>query len=106
MNMGDIFNDDVFNNIESSLFTSKVTIVVVKRNGKKSITNVIGMAEDLDLKKILSYLKKTYSCNGSILKHETHGEIMSFTGDQKENVYNFLINEQIYNKEDIIIKGV
>ena len=31
---------------------------------------------------------------------------MSFTGDQKENVYNFLINEKIYNKEDIIIKGV
>ena len=48
MNMADIFNDDVFNNIESSLFASKVTIVVVKRNGKKSITNVIGMAEELD----------------------------------------------------------
>jgi len=51
MNTADMFNDDVFNNIESSLFVSKVTIVVVKRNGKKSITNVIGMAEDLDLKK-------------------------------------------------------
>jgi|LauGreDrversion4_2_1035121.scaffolds.fasta_scaffold237316_4 translation initiation factor SUI1 len=106
MNTHDMFDDDVFNNIESSLFASKVTIAVVKRNGKKSITNVIGMAEDLDLKKILSYLKKTHSCNGSILKHKTHGEIMSFTGDQKENIYNFLVNEEIYSKEDIIIKGV
>jgi len=101
MNTGDIFND-----IESSLFTSKVTIAVEKRNGKKCITNVIGMAEDLDLPKILSYLKKKHNCNGSILKDETHGEVMSFSGDQKENIYNFLINEQIYNKEDIIIKGV
>lgn len=101
MNTGDIFND-----IQSSLFTEKVTIAVEKRNGKKCITNVIGMAEDLDLKRILSYLKKKHNCNGSILKDETHGEIMSFSGDQKENVYNFLVNEEIYNKEDIIIKGV
>lgn len=51
MNTHDMFNDDIFNDIESSLFASKVTIAVVKRNGKKSITNVIGIAEDLDLKK-------------------------------------------------------
>ena len=101
-NINIIFNDD----IENDLFTSKVTICVEKRNGKKCKTNVIGMAEDLDLPKILSYLKKTYNCNGSILKDETLGEIMSFSGDQKENIYNFLINEQIYNKEDIIVKGV
>lgn len=97
---------DMFNNIESNLFTSKVTIDVEKRNGKKCITNIIGMDEDLDLKKIMSYLKKTYNCNGSIIKDETHGEVISLTGDQKENVYNFLIKEQIYKKEDIIVKGV
>lgn len=99
-------SDNIFDNIESSLFTSKVTIYVERRNGKKCKTNVVGMAEDLDLPKILSYLKKTYNCNGSIIKDETYGEIMSFSGDQKENIYNFLVNEQIYNKEDIIIKGV
>lgn len=92
---------------ESSSFNnSKVTISVERRGGKKCITNVIGMAEDLDLKKILSYLKKTHNCSGSIIKDETHGEIMSFTGDQKENIYHFLIKEEIYNKEDIIIKGI
>lgn len=94
------------NNMQNDLFSEKVTISVEKRNGKKCITNVIGMADDLDLKKILSYLKKTHSCNGSVIKDNNHGEIMSFTGDQKENVYNFLIDEKIYKKEDIIIKGV
>lgn len=95
-----------FNDLENDLFESKVTISVERRNGKKCITNVIGMAEDLDLHKILSYFKKKHNCNGSILKDETHGEIMSFSGDQKENVYNFLVNEQIYKKEAIIVKGV
>lgn len=64
------------------------------------------MAEYLDLPKILSYIKKKYNCNGSILKNDTFGEVMTFTGDQKENIYNFLIKEKIYKKEDIIIKGV
>ena len=95
-----------FNDLENQLFSSKVTISVERRNGKKCITNVIGMADDLDLNKILSYLKKTYSCNGSILKDNIHGEIMSFSGDQKENIYNFLVNEQIYSTDDIIVKGV
>lgn len=99
-------NNIIFNDLQTDIFTSKVTISVEKRNGKKCITNIIGMADDLDLKKILSYLKKTHSCNGSVIKDNNHGEIMSFTGDQKENVYNFLIDEKIYKKEDIIIKGV
>lgn len=91
---------------EEQLFTSKVTISIEKRNGKKCITNVIGMAEDLDLKKILSYLKKKHNCNGSIIKDEKHGEVMLFSGDQKENIYNFLIKEDIYKAEDIIVKGM
>ena len=46
---------------DNNLFEeSNVTISVQKRNGKKCITIVIGMATDLDLPKIVSYLKKTY----------------------------------------------
>lgn len=96
-----------FEEIDNNVFeTSKVTIVVDKRGGKKCITNVIGMADDLDLKKIMSYIKKTYNCSGSVIKDETYGEVMSFTGDQKENIYHFLIQEEIYKKDDIIVKGV
>lgn len=92
--------------INSQLFTSKVTISIEKRGGKKCNTNVIGMDTDLDLKKILSYLKKKHNCTGSIINDEKYGEIMCFTGDQKENIYNFLIEQEIYKKEDIIVKGV
>ena len=95
-----------FDDSPTELFASKVTISVDRRNGKKCKTNVIGMADDLDLHKILSYLKKKLNCNGSIIKDEIHGEIMSFTGDQKEHIFKFLIDEQIYQKEDIIIKGI
>jgi translation initiation factor 1 len=92
---------------DNNLFEeSNVTISVQKRNGKKCITIVIGMATDLDLPKIVSYLKKTYNCNGSIIKDDKHGEIIKLSGDQKDNVYNFLIDEEINKREDIIVKGV
>ena len=83
-----------------------VTISVNKRNGRKCITSVIGMAEDLDLKKILSYIKKKLNCNGSIVIDEKHGEVMLFTGDQKEHIYDFLIQQEICKKNEIIIKGI
>jgi len=100
--------NDLFSIDESDQYftSSKVTINVQKRNGKKCITTVTGMATDLDLKKIVSYIKKTYSCNGSIINDEIYGEIITLSGDQKENFYNFLISEQINKSEDIIIKGI
>ena len=37
---------------------------------------------------------------------EEFGEVIKLTGDQKVNVCNFLINEEICTNEDIIIKGI
>jgi translation initiation factor 1 len=86
--------------------TNNVTISVNKRNGSKCITSVVGLAKDLDLKKILSYIKKKYNCNGSIIDNEEYGEVITFTGDQKKNIYDFLIKEEINKKEEITLKGI
>jgi len=100
-------NFNELNTLENNLFSqNKVTISVQQRNGRKSITSISGMAEDLDLKKILSYVKKTYNCNGSIVKNDKLGEVIILSGNQKDNIYNFLINEEINKKDEIIIKGV
>ena len=58
------------------------------------------------VKQFVPELKKTFSCNGSISNDEKFGEVIALSGDQKENVYNFFIKEEIYKKECIIIKGV
>ena len=98
---------DELNTLEDNFFSqNKVTISVQQRNGRKNITTISGMAEDLDLKKILSHVKKTYNCNGSIVKNEKFGEIIILSGDQKDNIYNFLINEEINKKDEIVVKGV
>ena len=41
-----------------------------------------------------------------IEKNEEFGEVIKLTGDQKKNVHNFLIKEEISSNENIIIKGI
>jgi translation initiation factor 1 len=100
-------SSDLFSLEEADNFftTSKVTIAVQKRNGRKCITTVTGLADDLDLKLILSHIKKTHNCNGSVINDEKFGEIIKLSGDQRENIYKFLIDEEINKPEDIIVKG-
>jgi translation initiation factor SUI1 len=95
------------NNSKSEFLDSKfLTIHVQRRNGKKCMTIITGLEEDLDLNKIISHFKKTFNCNGSITKDEKSDEIIILTGDNKEAVYNFFINEGIYKKEKIVVKGI
>ena len=86
--------------------SKKITISVEQRNGKKNITHIIGLSKELDLNKILPYLKKKYNCNGHIADDENFGKIISLSGNQKNNVFNFIIENDIEKPENIIIKGV
>ena len=86
--------------------TKPVTIQVQERSGSKYHTSIIGLASDLDIEKIMAYLKKKYKCNGFISNDLKSGEVITLTGDQKENVYRFLVSQQIYKKEEILTRGL
>lgn len=92
------FQDDEFNN-------SKIHLRSQQRNGRKCITIIQGLDEELDEKKILKYLKKTFQCNGCISVDDEYGKIIQLSGDQKENVKKFLIDQEIYNEENIVVHG-
>lgn len=55
---------------------SHVHIRIQQRNGRKSLTTVAGLSPDLDLKKILKYLKKAYSTNGTIIEDAEAGAVI------------------------------
>ena len=95
-----------FEDTNDLLDNDKVTIFVKKRNNRQSDTTISGWAKDLDLNKIISHMRKHFNCSGSITNDPEFGEVICLTGDQKENVFNFLVDEQIYKKEKIIIKGI
>lgn len=90
---------------EQQIASTFVHIRTQQRNGRKKITTVQGLASDLNLKKILKYFKKEFCCNGTIVKDEELGKVIQVQGDQRQNVFNFLTQEKICDRNQIKIHG-
>ncbi len=89
------------------LSRQKLHVRLQKRNGRKSITTISGLESDLDEKRILKALKKRYQCLGS-LDVDDSGTVVALrlSGDQRENVKTFFLEERIIgNIDDILIHG-
>mmetsp|Transcript_26598 Transcript_26598/g.47796 ORF Transcript_26598/g.47796 Transcript_26598/m.47796 type:complete len:107 (+) Transcript_26598:6009-6329(+) len=98
------FGNDV--EFEETKVQSFVHIRTQKRTNRKCLTIIEGMPRDIDLKKVLKYFKKTFSCNGTILKNEdTEESIMQLTGDNRREVAQFLKDEQIVGEDCIKLHG-
>lgn len=83
----------------------KVHVRVQQRNGRKCITTVAGLADDLDIKRICKAFKKNFSCNGAVQKDEDVGEVIQLSGDQRTNVKDFLVDQEICHSENIVLHG-
>ena len=101
-----IYLDPFASSSSESKDTSKIHIRVQQRNGRKCITTVQGLADDLDLAKIARALKKTFQCNGSVTTDPEHGEILQLSGDQRTNVRDFFVREEVCHGDQITIHGV
>jgi|EP00341_Mesodinium_pulex_P002227 translation initiation factor 1 len=84
---------------------SKIHVRVQQRNGRKCITTVAGLPDDLDLKKITRALKKTFQCNGTVHNDEESGEIVQLSGDQRTNIREFFVDQEICREDQIVIHG-
>lgn len=103
-----MFDNFTFQNdfeISNKQKEEKVHIRLQKRNGKKSIITIQGLADDLDLKKISKHFKKLFNCNTHVKHDEKYGDIILVQGDHREEIKLFLIKEEIIDKEMIIIHG-
>lgn len=87
----------------------KIHIRVQKRNGRKCITTVQGLDDDLDLKRICKAMKKIFNCNGNIEVDPEMGEIIQLQGDQRANVKDWLVEQEILTgaeaEERVVIHG-
>jgi len=99
--------DDPFAAAEkgSGASIGKIHVRMQQRNGRKCITTIQGLADDLDIKLIARALKKTFQCNGSITQDPELGEILQLSGDQRANVRQFFIDEEVCYEDQIVIHG-
>jgi len=86
-----------------------VHIRVQQRNGRKCITTVQGLNQEMDLKKILKVIKKTHCCNGTVVDADAEdknmGEVLQLQGDQRKAVFEFLVANELHPKDKIKIHG-
>ena len=104
--MENIIFRDVDNPFESNNApSSTIHIRIQQRNGRKCITTIQGLPEEVDLKKIMKFAKKSFSCNGAVITDEEEGKIIQLQGDQRENMKKFIIKENIAEESEIKIHG-
>ena len=89
--------------------STKINIRIQQRNGKKSITTVQGLDEDLDMKRISKAMRKKFNCSVNLEETEEYGTIIQLQGDQREQVLAFLVEQEILTQEEaderVVIHG-
>lgn len=86
----------------------KLHIRVQKRNGKKCITTAQGFEEDLDVKRICKAMRKQFNCNGNVIADEDDGDVIQLQGDQRDNVKQWILDNQVISKNEadrIVVHG-
>lgn len=88
--------------------SSYIHIRVQQRNGKKSITTIQGLTSylnEVEMKDLQRLLQRQLNTNGAIIEHKEFGEILQLQGDKRQEVYNFIVQHNIADKNDIKIHG-
>mmetsp|Transcript_1100 Transcript_1100/g.1108 ORF Transcript_1100/g.1108 Transcript_1100/m.1108 type:complete len:107 (+) Transcript_1100:68-388(+) len=105
MNIAGTFDPFADNSAGKDHSSTKIHVRVQQRNGRKCITTIQGLPDDLDLKKIARALKKTFQCNGTVNEDEELGEIIQLSGDQRTNVREFFVDQEVCHDDQIVIHG-
>lgn len=102
-----IGNLNFFDNDKPQRPISKIHLHVKQRNKKKMLTWVEGLADDLDLDKILKFLKKNLNTNGGVLTNEDGRKIIQVAGDKRQEIKEFFVKYQIWSEPDppIVVHG-
>merc|ERR1711981_802547 len=105
MDKDDPFADDFEDGGHIGQNKGYVHLRIQQRNGRKSLTTCQGLADDLDIKRILKAIKKNFNCNGTIVKDVNDAEVIQLQGDQRKHVFDFLTKEKICETSEIKIHG-
>ena len=95
----DLDNIFVSTDFESQVQKGKIH-VRFQKTGPRSITLIEGLDLDLDLKRIAKAMKKHFNCASSIHKDDGKNEIIKLQGDQRDNVKDWLIIQEILSEKE------
>uniref|UniRef100_A0A6C0DR31 SUI1 domain-containing protein n=1 Tax=viral metagenome TaxID=1070528 RepID=A0A6C0DR31_9ZZZZ len=71
-----------------------------QKTGPRSITLVEGLDDDLDMKRIVKAMKAAFNCSCSLHTDRQGGEVIKLQGDQRENVRDWLLAQEILTEKE------
>ena len=102
-NLLNLETQDPLSRFEAEAQQINVHIRVHPRSGRRCTTTVEGLSHDLDLKSITKALKKKFMCTGTVLDDPTFGKVIKMTGDQRANIFRFLVDESICYSDQVVV---
>ncbi|XP_036124368.1 eukaryotic translation initiation factor 1-like [Molossus molossus] len=78
---------------------------IQQRNGRKTLTTVQGIADDHNKKKLVKAFKKKFACSGTVIEHPEYGEVIQLQGDQRKNIYQFLVEIGLAKEDQLKVHG-
>ena len=88
----------------------KIHLRVQQRNARQRTTTLSGLPNDYDLKDFIKKIRKRLCCNGAVVNDksatdEKFDKVLQFSGDQRQDLANFLVESGIAEKKDITVHG-
>ena len=51
------------------------------------------------------YIHQRFACNGTVVQHVEYGEVIQLTGDQRNHIYEFLLQVGFCTKDQLKLHG-
>lgn len=95
----------MINDLHKKIFKQQIHLRKQDRNGRKCVTIIEGLnGETLNLKKLSQNLAKNNQCSCTVINCDTK-KVIQMTGDKRESVKKFLIDEEIAEELEINVHG-
>jgi translation initiation factor 1 len=86
----------------SSLDKTRVDKIHIRTQqmGKKWITTIDGLDEDLDQKKIAKHLQKDLHCSAKVSQNKDDKDVITLQGDQRALLKDWLVTNEVLTAEE------
>jgi len=104
-NQGDPFaaHDDISE--KGPAHTDFIHIRMQPRTARKFITTIEGLNAQIDFNKLLRAFRKLFNCNGTVVTDPELGQVIQLQGDHRNEVAQFLVQEQLAARDKIKLHG-
>ncbi|KAH8606389.1 putative Translation initiation factor SUI1 [Trypanosoma vivax] len=92
--------------VQDVLGAQKVHIRVQQRKGKKFVTSVQGLNQDLNFRRINREFQRRWGCNGTVISTSDAGKVIQLQGDWSHHIRKFLLDEHMATEQNLEIHSL